>query len=252
MSESTSAAFDLLAEPVQRWVWRQRWPSLHDIQERAVSPIFDGRDVLISSATASGKTEAAFLPICSALEDTAADTLGVIYIAPLKALINDQRFRLEALFECIDGPVTPWHGDIAAHVKRRLVERPRGALLITPESLEALFVTRGTSLPGLAQHLRFIVVDELHAFIGSERGRQLQSLMHRLELAAGSPIARIGLSATLGDTGLAAEFLRPGRGGEVEQIVSSALGREVKLQVRGYIRERPRAPVEADKTQRRS
>ena len=247
MSESKSAAFDLLAEPVQRWVWRQRWPSLHDIQERAVSPILEGRDVLISSATASGKTEAAFLPICSALEDTAADTLGVIYIAPLKALINDQRFRLEALFECIDGPVTPWHGDIAAHVKRRLVERPRGALLITPESLEALFVTRGTSMPALAQHLRFIVVDELHAFIGSERGRQLQSLMHRLELAAGGPIARIGLSATLGDTGLAAEYLRPGRGGEVEQIVSSALGREVKLQVRGYFRERPRTPVEAEK-----
>ena len=239
MSESRSAAFDLLAEPVQRWVWRQRWPSLHDIQERAVSPILEGRDVLISSATASGKTEAAFLPICSALEDTAADALGAVYIAPLKALINDQRIRLDALFDCIDGPVTPWHGDITAHVKRRLVEQPRGALLITPESLEALFVTRGTAMPGLAQHLRFIVVDELHAFIGTERGRQLQSLMHRLELAAGGPIARIGLSATLGDTGLAAEFLRPERGSEVEQITSSAQGREVKLQVRGHIRERP-------------
>lgn len=245
MGESTSSAFELLAEPVQRWVWRQRWPSLHDIQERAVSPILGGRDVLISSATASGKTEAAFLPICSALNDTAADALGVTYIAPLKALINDQRIRLEALFDCIDGPVTPWHGDIAAHVKRRIVERPRGALLITPESLEALFVTRGTSVPALARHLRFIVVDELHAFIGTERGRQLQSLMHRLELAAGGPVARIGLSATLGDTGLAAEFLRPGRGGEVEQITSSALGREVKLQVRGYIRERPPKPVQA-------
>lgn len=244
MSESTSAAFDLLAEPVQRWVWRQRWPSLHDIQEQAVSPVLEGRDVLISSATASGKTEAAFLPICSALEDTAANALGAVYIAPLKALINDQQIRLEALFDVIDGSVTPWHGDIAAHVKRRLVEQPRGALLITPESLEALFVTRGTAMPGLAQHLRFIVVDELHAFIGTERGRQLQSLMHRLELAAGSPVARIGLSATLGDTGLAAEFLRPGRGGEVEQITSAAQGREVKLQVRGYIRERPQAPVQ--------
>ncbi|MDE2744696.1 MAG: DEAD/DEAH box helicase [Chloroflexota bacterium] len=245
MSESRSAAFDLLAEPVQRWVWRQRWPSLHDIQERAVRPILEGNDVLISSATASGKTEAAFLPICSALEDTATTALGVLYIAPLKALINDQRIRLESLFDVIDGPVTPWHGDIAAHVKRRLVERPRGALLITPESLEALFVTRGTAMPGLAQHLRFIVVDELHAFIGTERGRQLQSLMHRLELAAGRPIARIGLSATLGDTDLAAEFLRPRRGVEVKQITSTAQGREVKLQVRGYIQQRSQAPVQA-------
>ena len=202
MNDSTSSAFELLAKPVQRWVWRQHWPSLHDIQEQATSPILGGRDVLISSATASGKTEAAFLPICSALQDTAAGSLGVIYIAPLKALINDQRRRLEELFECIDAPVTPWHGDIPAHVKRRLVERPRGALLITPESLEALFVTRGTSVPGLAQHLRFIVVDELHAFIGTERGRQLQSLLHRLELAAQRSIPRIGLSATLGDTGI--------------------------------------------------
>ena len=242
MSESTSPAFELLANPIQRWVWKQRWPELHDIQEQAVSPILAGRDVLISSATASGKTEAAFLPICSALEDTAAGSLGVIYIAPLKALINDQRRRLEVLFESIDAPVTPWHGDIPGHIKRRLVDRPRGALLITPESLEALFVTRGTSAPGLAQDLRFIVVDELHAFIGTERGRQLQSLMHRLELAAGKSIPRIGLSATLGDTGLAAEFLRPGRGIEVEQITSSAQGREVKLQVRGYRRERPKSP----------
>ena len=239
MNDSTSSAFELLATPVQRWVWRQHWPSLHDIQEQATSPILGGRDVLISSATASGKTEAAFLPICSALQDTAAGSLGVIYIAPLKALINDQRRRLEELFECIDAPVTPWHGDIPAHVKRRLVERPRGALLITPESLEALFVTRGTSVPGLAQHLRFIVVDELHAFIGTERGRQLQSLLHRLELAAQRSIPRIGLSATLGDTGLAAEFLRPGHGNDVAQIISSAQGREVKMQVRGYLRERP-------------
>ncbi len=239
MSESTSPAFDLLAKPVQRWVWQQRWPALHDIQEQAVSPILAGRDVLISSATASGKTEAAFLPVCSALEDTAASSLGVIYISPLKALINDQCHRLEILFESIDAPVTPWHGDISGHTKRRLVDRPRGALLITPESLEALFVTRGTSAPRLAQDLRFIVVDELHALIGTERGRQLQSLMHRLELAAGKSIPRIGLSATLGDTGLAAEFLRPGRGIEAEQITSSAQGREVKLLVRGYLRERP-------------
>ena len=239
MGGATSGAFEQLARPVQRWIWRQQWDELHDIQESSIEAILDGRDVLISSATASGKTEAAFLPICSALAGTGASSLGVIYVAPLKALINDQRRRLEDLFECIDAPVTPWHGDIAAHVKRRLVERPRGALLITPESLEALFVTRGTSVPGLAERLQFIVVDELHAFIGTERGRQLQSLMHRLELAAGRPIPRIGLSATLGDPALAAEFLRPRLGNGVEQIASSAQGREVQMQVRGYLRERP-------------
>ena len=247
MTDTDSGAFEQLSEPVQRWIWRQQWTELRDIQEQAVSPILEGRDVLISSATASGKTEAAFLPICTALTDTAQDALGVLYIAPLKALINDQQLRLHELFEQIDAPVTPWHGDINAHIKRRLVERPRGALLITPESLEAMFVTRGTSIPSLAANLQFIVVDELHAFIATERGRQLQSLLHRLEVAKRSPIPRIGLSATLGDPLLAADFLRPNHSHDVVQITSAALGREVQMQVRGYLREPPsRQALEQD------
>ena len=213
---------------------------MRDIQEQAVNPILDGRDVLISSPTASGKTEAAFLPICTDLADSASESLGIIYISPLKALINDQCLRLEQLFECIDSPVTPWHGDVPAHVKRRFIERPKGALLITPESMEALFVRRGTEIPRLVDHLRFIVVDELHAFIGTERGRQLQSLMHRIEIAARRLIPRVGLSATLGDVGMAAEFLRPRHGQCVAQITSHALTREVHMQLRGYRRLRPR------------
>ena len=239
MTDASSAAFEQLAPSIQRWIWLRQWDELHGIQEQAIEPILQRRDVLISSPTASGKTEAAFLPICTDLADTASTSFGVIYISPLKALINDQFLRLEQLFECINAPVTPWHGDIGAHVKRRFIERPRGALLITPESMEALFVRRGTSIPGLVKHLRFIVVDELHAFVGTERGRQLQSLMHRLEVAAQQLIPRVGLSATLGDPGLAAEFLRPQRGECVEQIASRALSREVLMQVRGYRRVRP-------------
>ena len=234
-----SQAFEQLDHSVQRWVWREQWDALREIQERAIVPILNGRDVLISSATASGKTEAAFLPICSALAEDGADSLGVIYIAPLKALINDQQRRLSPLFECINATVTPWHGDVSSSAKRRFVERPTGALLITPESLEALFVTRGTAIPRLVGSLRYIVVDELHAFIGTERGRQLQSLMHRLDVAAKRRVPRVALSATLGDLDLASEFLLPRRGGEVERITSSALGREVKMQVRGYRITRP-------------
>ena len=239
MTEASSQAFDQLDRSVRRWIWRQQWNELREVQERAILPILNGRDVLISSATASGKTEAAFLPICSALAEDAAESLGVIYIAPLKALINDQHRRLGPLFECINAAVTPWHGDIASSVKRRFVELPKGALLITPESLEALFVTRGTEVPRLVEALRYIVVDELHAFIGTERGRQLQSLMHRLNVAAKRRVPRVALSATLGDLDLASEFLLPRRGGEVERITSSALGREVKMQVRGYRITRP-------------
>ena len=239
MANQSSSAFDQLARPIQRWIWQQQWENLHIVQEQAVAPILNGLDVLISSPTASGKTEAAFLPICSSLVEKAGESLGVIYIAPLKALINDQRLRLEQLFACINVSVTPWHGDIPASIKRRFVQQPKGALLITPESLEALFVTRGTSIPRLVENLQFIVVDELHAFIGTERGRQLQSLMHRVEVAAQRDVPRVGLSATLGDPGLAAEFLRPRRGECVEQITSSTLGREIRLLIRGYRRVRP-------------
>lgn len=246
MTEKASSSFDQLVRPVQRWVWQQQWEELREVQEQAVAPILNGRDVLISSPTASGKTEAAFLPICSALMDEAANSLGVVYIAPLKALINDQCTRLEELFECIDTTVTPWHGDINANVKRRFVKRPKGALLITPESMEALFVTRGSDIPRLFERVRFIVVDELHSFIGTERGRQLQSLMHRIELSAQRSVPRIGLSATLGEPELAAEFLRPRRGGQVEQIASEGLSREVQMQVRGYRRVRPNVSCEPE------
>jgi ATP-dependent Lhr-like helicase len=237
MSSSASGAFERLDERVQRWIWKQGWTELRDIQEMAIREILDGgSDVVIASATASGKTEAAFLPIGSALvaEEAAGPGVRVLYISPLKALINDQHGRLEAYFEELNIPVHRWHGDVASSIKQRVMKGPAGVLLITPESLEALFVRQGSRVPGLFADLRFIVVDELHAFIGSERGRQLESLMHRVELAARQRIPRIALSATLGDMDLACDFLRAGGGGDVRQVISTGSRQEVQLQLRGY------------------
>jgi ATP-dependent helicase Lhr and Lhr-like helicase len=233
---ASSEAFDRLAPGVQRWVYRQGWTELRDIQRLAVSPILEGRDVIISSATATGKTEAAFLPICTAIADEARDHLKAMYIAPLKALINDQERRLVELMESIGASVTPWHGDISSTRKRHLFNVPSGLLLITPESLEALFVLRGSAVAPFFAELDYIVVDELHSFIGQERGRQLQSLLNRVELAANRAIPRIALSATLGDLDMAASFLRPNAGNAVVRIESLAKGeREVQLQIRGYL-----------------
>ena len=109
-------------------------------------------------------------------------------------------------------------------------------LLITPESLEALFILQGTKLTRIFEGLQAVVIDELHAFIGSERGCQLRSLLHRLELSLRRIVPRVGLSATLGDMGMAAEFLRPGGGAEVLQIEGEGTGREVRLQLRAYER----------------
>jgi len=205
-----------------------------------VEPILAGdRDVIIAANTASGKTEAAFLPIATRLvEESTGDALA-LYISPLKALINDQLSRLEPFFAQLDLPVHPWHGDIAASRKKRFRAHPRGVLLITPESLEGTFVSQGFYLHSVFRNLMFVVVDELHSFIGTERGRQLQSLLHRLEVAIKRRVPRIALSATLGDMGLATEHLRPGDAANVHLIVSKGAGQEIKLIVRGYEEKRP-------------
>ncbi len=232
---AASGAFGLLAQPVQRWIYRQGWDALRDIQEQAVAPVLSGdTDVLISSGTASGKTEAAFVPIASALAVGGAEGLAALCVSPLKALINDQARRLEALFEAVGRPVHPWHGDAAQKGKREVLAGRGGVLLITPESLEAFFVRRGHQLPHLFGGVRYVVVDEFHAFIGSERGMQLQSLLHRLETAVRRRVPRIALSATLGDLDAACELLRPGGGASVHTVVSDANRSEVPLQVRGY------------------
>lgn len=237
-SDQPSAAFERLHEGVRRWIWEQKWTELRDVQERTVHAILDGvGDIVIAATTASGKTEAAFLPICSQLVGSETPGIQVVYISPLKALINDQFRRLDQLCENLEIPVHRWHGDVAAGKKQKILREPRGILLITPESLEAMFVLRGPEVRRLLGGVRFVVIDELHAFMGVERGRQVQSLLHRLELAVRHRIRRIGLSATIGDMNLAAEFLRPGTGSTVETIISTDEGPELKLQVRGY--ERP-------------
>jgi ATP-dependent helicase Lhr and Lhr-like helicase len=237
-SAAASQAFDLLAEPVRRWVYDQGWQVLRDAQEAAIPVLLAGeQDVIITAATAAGKTEAAFLPICSRLASAPAVSAGVrvLYVAPLKALINDQFERLSGLCADLDIPVHRWHGDVAGSRKSAVLTRPDGILLITPESLEALFVVRGQGIGALLSGLQYVVVDELHAFLGTERGAQLRSLLHRVELAIRRRVPRVGLSATLGDMSLAAEALRPGQAGQVRCIESTGGGRELAVQVRGYV-----------------
>ncbi|NWE30044.1 DEAD/DEAH box helicase [Pseudomonas gingeri] len=235
-SSSDSSSFERLHPEVQQWVWSQGWTSLRDAQEWAVPALVGAdRDVIIAASTAAGKTEAAFLPILTNLLNDSEHAGAVLYISPLKALINDQWDRLSRLCERLELPVVAWHGDVAASKKQRFLKSPEGILLITPESLEALFVNRGSSLPGAFQNLRYIVVDELHAFIGSERGKQLQSLMQRVEIVVGRALPRVGLSATLGEMSLARKFLRPVRPGDITVIESKSSGQELQVQVRGYI-----------------
>ena len=237
VSNSDRPSFDRLARPVQRWIWDKGWSELRDIQDRAINAVLDTEvDLIIAASTASGKTEAAFLPLISqVLESPGSGGFDLVYIGPLRALINDQFGRLQDLCLQTDLPVHPWHGDISANAKARARKSPRGVLLITPESLEALFVLRGLEIPRLFAATRAVVIDELHALLDSERGIHLRSLLSRVERACGRNIRRIGLSATLGDMELTRQFLRPDNPTHVLLIQSVSRGQELKVQLRGYL-----------------
>ena len=238
-SSEPSTGFDLLAEPVRRWIWHKGWNSLRDIQERAIPALLKGDgDLIIAAATAGGKTEAAFLPLISLVLDHPGEGgFDLVYIGPLRALINDQFERLEDLCDRAELPVHPWHGDISQGMKVRARKNPRGLLLITPESLEALFVLRGLEISTLFMGARAIIIDELHALLDNERGVHLRSLLSRLELAVGHRIRRVGLSATLGEMALAREYLRPEAPESVALLKSESDNQELKVQIRGYLQQ---------------
>lgn len=243
-SNNISSSFNLLDPRIQQWIWELKWSELRDIQEHAIPAILDldRHDVIISAATAAGKTEAAFFPILTYMLSNQKSRPVALYISPLKALINDQWDRLDLLCERLDIMVTPWHGDISTSRKQRFLKKPGGCVLITPESLESLLMNYGTQIKGLFSSLAFCVIDELHAYMGTERGKQLQSLLHRLEISLNRKIPRIGLSATLGDMNMAAEFLRPGASEGVDLITSTADGKEFKVLFLGYQIEAPDNP----------
>jgi ATP-dependent helicase Lhr and Lhr-like helicase len=241
-----SAAYQLFHPGIQRWIYDSGWERLREVQERAAAPILAGdRDVVLAAATASGKSEAAWLPICSELVrrvELGRNRPGVqaVVVSPLKALINDQYERLAMLCERLDLPVHRWHGDVPGSRKSLVLRAPSGVLLITPESIEAMFVRHGNRIGRVFGDLCYVVVDELHSFIGTPRGAQLQSLLHRIELRLRRQVPRIALSATLGDLTAAADFLRPGHGDAVELVSSDDDAGEIRLQVRGYlVRARP-------------
>lgn len=233
--EQISRAYDLLDERIQRFIWEAGWTELRDAQEKAIPAIISGEnDVIIAAATAEGKTEAAFFPALTHALSRSELPL-IVYIGPLKALINDQFQRLELLCERLEIPVHPWHGDITSSSKSRFLKRPSGVLLITPESLEATLCNRGFSIGRIFEKTSFFVIDELHAFIGTERGMQLRTQLYRIESVLGCQLPRIGLSATLGDMTAAAHFLRPHARNPVQVISSEGVSRELKVMVKGYI-----------------
>jgi len=232
-------AFDRLARPIQKWIRSKGWRELRDIQARATHHILTTHEhLIVAASTAGGKTEAAFLPLLSDVldrEGPAGSGFDLVYIGPLKALINDQCKRLQDICAETELKVTPWHGDVSASIKSKAEKQPSGILLITPESLEALFVRKGNSIPHLFARTRAFIIDELHTFLDTERGVHLRSLMARLELSIGRSVRKIGLSATLGDISLAKAYLDPDRPEQVVDIIAQGGEAELQMQLRAYI-----------------
>ena len=198
---------------IQDYIHRAGWQTLRAVQNAAGDAIFGtDENVLISASTASGKTEAAFFPILTLLDEEPSRTVGVLYIAPLKALINDQFGRLDDLCEEAGFAVTRWHGDVAQTQKRRLMRKPSGILQITPESLESLMINKHSEIPSLFGDLRFIVIDEIHSLLRGDRGMQTFCLIERLCRLAECKPRRVGLSATIGNPDEAGRFLSAGSG----------------------------------------
>ena len=237
MPERPRTAFDRLHATLQEALYRMRWTKLRQIQVDAIHEVFDGsKDLIIAARTAAGKTEAAFLPIFSQIVERPALGIRVIYVGPLKALINDQFSRLELLCKEAEIPVHKWHGDVSRSAKKKLLEGPAGVLLITPESIESLFVNHPHELSRLFLNLDYIVIDELHSFIGAERGAHLKSLICRLVSKGRGEVRLLGLSATLGsEKGAACRWLRPAEP-EGVCVIPDAGKKCIKLKINGYFR----------------
>ncbi|MGY6653629.1 DEAD/DEAH box helicase [Amycolatopsis sp. TRM77291] len=175
------------------------WRSLRPLQEQAIDPVLDGDDAVLLAPTAGGKTEAASFPLLSAMEEHRWTGLSVLYVCPLKALLNNLLPRLETYAAWLGRRVGLWHGDIAAGARRGILRDPPDLLLTTPESLEAMLVSVNVDHKQLFAGVRAIVVDEVHAFAGDDRGWHLLAVLERLSRLTGAPIQRIGLSATVGN-----------------------------------------------------
>ena len=200
---------------IKEYIYSRGWSELREVQLEAARVIFEtDNNLLISSSTASGKTEAALFPIITEIvnEPSAHGSVSVLYIAPLKSLINDQFDRLGEVLDASGIGLTHWHGDVGASHKTKLLKNPEGILQITPESLESMVINRSNDIPRLFGGLRYVVLDEVHALIGQDRGAQVLCLLSRIARLIGRHPRRVGLSATVGDLGMTAEWLGAGSG----------------------------------------
>ncbi|WP_330346431.1 DEAD/DEAH box helicase [Streptomyces longwoodensis] len=205
------------------------WPRLRTLQEEAITPLTDGADAVLIAPTAGGKTEAACFPLLSRMAQEKWEGTSVLYVCPLKALLNNLLPRLETYTSWLGRTAALWHGDVTHSRRKRILRERPDVLLTTPESLEAMLVSANVDHRAFFSGLRAIVVDEVHAFAGDDRGWHLLAVLERLERVAGRPVQRVGLSATVGNPEELLTWLQGAKAGRrTAQVVAPHLKDKVR------------------------
>jgi len=203
------SAFERLTDAMQYQVTRTLgFRSLRPVQEQTIDAVLDGKNCVVLAPTAGGKTEAAFFPVLSRMDAEDWRPVSTLYLSPIRALLNNQEARLERYAGVLGRRVFKWHGDVSPGPRKRFLADPADILLITPESLEAMLMSARTPTSALFAGLRAVVIDEIHAFAGDDRGAHLAAVLERLQRLAGFDFQRIGLSATVGNPEAILEWSR--------------------------------------------
>lgn len=206
VQEASENAFQLLVRPVRKLVEQKGFPKPTEPQEKTIPKILDGKNVLLISPTATGKTEAAFLPVLSMLlQAPKTPGIKVLYITPLRALNRDMLERLQWWCNNLDIKLAVRHGDTETKERTRQSRSPPDILITTPETLQAIL--SGWVLRQHLQSLRWVIIDEVHELADSKRGSQLSIALERIRSLIGKDFQMIGLSATVGTPDKVAHFL---------------------------------------------
>jgi ATP-dependent helicase Lhr and Lhr-like helicase len=226
-------SFDRLHPALQHHIVNSLgWRSLRSLQERAIEPLIEGKHALLLGPTAGGKTEAAIFPLLSRMLTERWFGLSLLYVCPLRALLNNLEFRLQRYASYGGRRAAMWHGDVGDAARRAILADPPDLLLTTPESLEVMLVTPRVEHQALFSGIQAVVIDEVHAFAGDDRGWHLLAVLERVMKLAGRDIQRVGLSATVGNPDELLEW-QVGSSRGPRQVVSApqAAPREADVQL---------------------
>lgn len=207
------------------------WTSLRPLQERSIKAILGGSHCLLIAPTAGGKTEAAVFPLLSQLLSSESPGFAVLYVCPLKALLNNLFERLAGYCSMVGLRAGLWHGDVSSSQRRKLVDHSPHILLTTPESLEAMLISQKGLARERLKNVRTVVVDEIHAFARDDRGIHMLAVLERIQALVGKPIHRIGLSATVGNPEELLQWLVNASPGDLEVVRSEGEKAETDVQL---------------------